>query len=59
MFIYLNQAISQIYYLFNLKNLKQLFCSLITKSVGEICVIPHCVFLKIASAGIPHESGVP
>jgi len=59
MFIYFNQAISQIHYLFNLKNLNQLFCTLITKSVREICVMPRCAFLKIASARIPRESEVP
>ena len=59
MFIYFNQAISHIYYLFNITNLKQLFCTVIRKSVREICVMPHCVFLKIASVRIPHESGVP
>jgi hypothetical protein len=44
MFLYFNQTISQMYYLFNLKKLNQLFCTLITKSVREICMVPHCIF---------------
>jgi hypothetical protein len=29
------------------------------KSVRELCVLSHCVFLKISYARIPHERGAP
>lgn len=31
--------------------------TVITKSVRELCVVPHCVFLKINNARIPDERG--
>jgi hypothetical protein len=30
---------------------------IIIKSVRELCVVSHCVFLKITNARIPHERG--
>ena len=32
-------------------------CKIIIKSVRELCVVSHCVFLKITNARIPHERG--
>jgi hypothetical protein len=31
----------------------------IVKAAREICVVSHCVFLKIIRARIPHERGAP
>jgi hypothetical protein len=32
-------------------------CKIIIKSVRELCVVSHCVFLKITNARIPQEQG--
>jgi len=34
-----------------------LLLTLILKSVRELCVVSHCIFLNITNARIPHERG--
>jgi hypothetical protein len=35
------------------------FCTIIVKSVRELCVVSCCVLLKITYARISHERGAP